>query len=86
MRKQKDAPFPRNEFTDRLDALLAAASTAGISNLEIAFKLEGRAQSYRERHVMTAPVESAGVLPKVTRYEGNGNMVQRVAAAIRGEY
>jgi hypothetical protein len=73
-------------FTERLDALLADASRSGISDLEIAGKLEGRAQSFRERHVMTTPVESANILPKTTVVGGNGNIVQRVSAAIRGEY
>jgi hypothetical protein len=88
MRKHpKDtAQFPKNEFADRLDTLLAAASTAGVSNLEISRMLAARAEGYRQRHVMTAPVESAGVLPRVTRYEGNGTLVERVTAAIRGEY
>jgi hypothetical protein len=79
--------FPRSEFRDRLDQLLATGERVGISITEIAGMLEGRAQGLRQRHAVTSPVQSAGVLPKVTRYEGDGNatLVERISLAIRGE-
>jgi hypothetical protein len=86
MRKQKPETFPRGEFSDRLDQLLSAASRAGISDLEIASTLSGRSQSYRERHVMSAPVESAGVLPKTTVYTDSGGLRERISAALKGEW
>jgi hypothetical protein len=81
----KTEPFPRSEFRDRLDQLLATGERAGISITEIAAMLEGRAQGLRQRFAMSAPVESAGVLPRTTVVGGDGNMVQRVAAVLCGE-
>jgi hypothetical protein len=86
MRKQKNDPFPRSEFRDRLDAILAAGERAGIALTEIAGMLEGRAAGLRQHHTMSAPVESAGILPKTTVYDGRGNLVERVTAALKGEY
>jgi hypothetical protein len=88
VRKQKDtAQFPRSEFRDRLDSLLAAGQRAGISITEIAGMLEGRAQGLRHRHTMSSAVESAGILPRVTRYEGdkNASMIDRIKLAVRGD-
>jgi hypothetical protein len=44
--KPQTQPFPRHEFADRLDALLAAARGAGVSASSIADLLERRAESY----------------------------------------
>jgi hypothetical protein len=38
--KLDSAPFPRHEFADRLDALIAGARSAGMNMTAIADKLE----------------------------------------------
>jgi hypothetical protein len=53
------AIFPAAEFTDRLDALVAAAAKAGISSRQIANTLTERADAERLRFAMTAPADSA---------------------------
>jgi hypothetical protein len=85
MRKQKDDPFPRSEFRDRFDALITAGERSGISLAEIAALLEGRAIGLRQRHTAAEPVESAR-MPRTTVVGGNGNIAQRLVAAVRGEY
>jgi hypothetical protein len=84
MRKQKDDPFPRHEFADRLDQLLIAAERAGLSDLAIASALQSRAESRRQRQAFAGPVEAAR-MPSTTIVGGPGNVLQRTIAAIRGE-
>jgi hypothetical protein len=68
----KKAPaFPRGEFQDRLDALLAAAEQSGVGSAEIADILEGRAQTWRTRSAVTWTHDSlpTTVAPKVSTIE-----------------
>jgi hypothetical protein len=84
MRKQKTETFPRGEFADRLSALCAAAANSGLSADAIAETLERHAEALRVHAAIgwvhpSAPVKYANV-------GGNGNLVQRLTAAIKGEY
>jgi hypothetical protein len=86
MRKSKNPEtFPAGEFKDRLSALLSAASKSGLGDGVIAAALENHVRSYRERHLMMSPVESANTVPKLTRVGGNGSLRDRLTAALRGE-
>jgi hypothetical protein len=63
--------FPRDEFQDRLDALLAAAEQSGVGAYELADVLENRATAWRTRSAVTwvhASVPTT-VAPKVSTVE-----------------
>jgi hypothetical protein len=62
MRKQKPETFPAAEFGDRLDALLAAASGAGMRARDIVRHLEQRAANYRRIDAVSA---NLSVVPKL---------------------
>jgi hypothetical protein len=79
----KTTPFPREEFRDRLDALLAAASAAGMSDAAIAESLEWRAEALRVNAAVNWT--HSGIAPKYTTVGGSGNVVERLTVAIRGE-
>jgi len=50
-----EAPFPRHEFGDRLDALLAAGRKAGVTAYEAAEALDRRADAVRLQIALSAP-------------------------------
>jgi hypothetical protein len=52
--KTKSDEFPRHEFADRLDALLAAARKAGVSAATIAELLERRAEAFATQDALSA--------------------------------
>jgi hypothetical protein len=72
--------FPRHEFSDRLDALLAAASNSGMSDADIADSLEACANNLRHRVAV-----NFSHAPNISRDGGEGNAVERLVAALRGE-
>jgi hypothetical protein len=82
MRKTEN--FPRGEFRDRLDQLLAAASRAGISDSALAESLHRCADALAVRAAMRWVHPS--VPPKYASTGGNGSLVERLKAAIKGEY
>jgi hypothetical protein len=51
--KLDSAPFPRHEFADRLDALIAAAQAAGLGMNQIAEGLELRADGLRKQAALS---------------------------------
>jgi hypothetical protein len=81
MRKPEN--FPRQEFRDRLDQLLAAASHAGVSDDILADALQRRADALRVSAAVGWRHPSAPV--KYETVGGSGNVVERLKSAIRGE-
>jgi hypothetical protein len=75
--------FPVAEFGDRLDALIAAASNAGLSADAITEKLEAAAKVLQ----ISAAINwvHGSVPPTYARVGGDGNVVARLTAALRGE-
>jgi hypothetical protein len=68
---KKAPPFPRGEFQDRLDALLAAAEQSGVGAYELADVLENRATAWRTRSAVnwTHAGVPTTVAPKVSTVE-----------------
>jgi hypothetical protein len=55
--KTKADTWPAHEWCDRLDALITAASKAGVSPYAIAEALDQRADATRLRTALSAPVD-----------------------------
>ena len=64
--KKSDAPFPRHEFSDRLNSLLSAAERAGMTKGQLADIFERRAESMH-RQVWRVDRE-----PRPVRNRGSG--------------
>jgi hypothetical protein len=84
MRKQKTQNFPAAEFNDRLSSLLAAAANSGLNSDDIASTLERHAVALRVHSAKAWRHPSAPATYE--KVGGSGNLVQRLSAAIRGEY
>jgi hypothetical protein len=76
--KSEAMPFP---FGDRLDALLAEASRAGVGDASLSRTLRDRASKFG----MNSAWAHGSVTPQHVRIGGDGTVVDRLVAAVRGQ-
>jgi hypothetical protein len=78
--KSEAMPF---QFGDRLDALLAEASRAGVGDAALARILRDRASKFGMKSAVNWAHGS--VLPQYTHVGGDGGLRERLTAVIRGQ-